>query len=112
MTVATGNLTAWISEFVTAGAPPDAARQRAAVAVCDTVGVALAGAREPAAQMVRAVVTADSQGPCCILGTHDRASASEAAFANGVAVHALDYDDMCFVSMAHPSCALVPAALA
>jgi 2-methylcitrate dehydratase PrpD len=35
-----------------------------------------------------------------------------AAFANGVAAHALDYDDMCFVSMAHPSCALVPAALA
>jgi 2-methylcitrate dehydratase PrpD len=35
-----------------------------------------------------------------------------AALANGVAAHALDYDDMCFVSLAHPSCALVPAALA
>ena len=32
--------------------------------------------------------------------------------ANGVAAHAHDYDDMCFVSLAHPSCALVPAALA
>ena len=29
-----------------------------------------------------------------------------------MAAHALDYDDMCFVSLAHPSCALVPAALA
>jgi 2-methylcitrate dehydratase PrpD len=111
-TVATGNLTAWMSEFVVAGTPPDEARRRAAVALCDTVGVALAGAHEPAARIVRATVTADSQGPCRILGTHDRVSASEAAFANGVAVHALDYDDMCFVSMAHPSCALVPAALA
>ena len=36
----------------------------------------------------------------------------EAALANGVAAHALDFDDMCFVSLAHPSCALVPAALA
>jgi 2-methylcitrate dehydratase PrpD len=112
MTVATGNLTAWMSEFVAAGAPPDAARERAAVAVCDTVGVTLAGAHEPAAQMVRAMVTADSHGPCRILGTGDRAGAGEAALANGVAAHALDYDDMCFVSMAHPSCALVPAALA
>jgi 2-methylcitrate dehydratase PrpD len=112
MTVATRNLTAWMSEFVTSGAPPEGARERAAVAVCDTVGVALAGAHEPAARIVRATVTADSQGVCRILGTHERASASEAAFANGVAAHALDYDDMCFVSMAHPSCALMPAALA
>src|SRR5581483_12420320 len=37
---------------------------------------------------------------------------AEAALANGVAAHALDYDDMCFVSLAHPSCALVPAAVA
>ena len=29
-----------------------------------------------------------------------------------MAAHALDYDDMCFVSLAHPSCALVPALLA
>src|SRR3984893_3219611 len=112
MTVGSGNLTAWMSEFVAAGSPPGAARERAAVAVCDTVGVALAGAHEPAAQMVRAMVTADSRGPCRILGTGDRAGAGEAALANGVAAHALDYDDMCFVSMAHPSCALVPAALA
>jgi 2-methylcitrate dehydratase PrpD len=112
MAVATGNLTAWMSEFVAAGAPPGGARERAAVAVCDTVGVGLAGAHEPAAQMVRAMVTADSRGPCRILGTGDRAGASEAAFANGVAAHALDFDDMCFVSMAHPSCALVPAVLA
>ncbi len=38
--------------------------------------------------------------------------AAAAAFANGTAAHALDYDDMCFVSLAHPSAPLVPAALA
>jgi 2-methylcitrate dehydratase PrpD len=35
-----------------------------------------------------------------------------AALANGTAAHALDYDDMCFVSLAHPSAPLVAAALA
>jgi 2-methylcitrate dehydratase PrpD len=47
-----------------------------------------------------------------VLGTALRASASNAALANGTAAHALDYDDMCFVSLAHPSAPLVAAALA
>src|SRR5882672_4022367 len=41
-----------------------------------------------------------------------RLSAGNAALANGTAAHALDYDDMCFVSLAHPSAPLVAAALA
>jgi 2-methylcitrate dehydratase PrpD len=112
MSVVTTHLTASLAEYVLKAAPPPRARERAAIAVCDTLGVALAGAPEPAARIVRATITSDSRGPCWVLGTAARASASEAAFANGVAAHALDYDDMCFVSMAHPSCALVPAALA
>ena len=103
---------ATISEFIARAAPPAGARERAVLAVCDTIGVALAGASEPATRIVRDTVTSESRGPCRILGTAERAGASDAAFANGVAIHALDYDDMCFVSMAHPSCALVPAALA
>ena len=113
MTVATVSLTATIAEFIVKAAPPPRARERAAIAVCDTIGVALAGASEPAARIVRAAdhVREPRQLP------HPRhrpnaPSASDAAFANGVAAHALDFDDMCFVSMAHPSCALVPAALA
>lgn len=112
MTVVTRTAVERIAEFVTGGAPPDAARERAAIAVCDTFGVTLAGAEEPPARMARAAVTGDSAGRCRILGTGATASAIDAAFANGVAAHALDFDDMCFVSMAHPSCALVPAALA
>jgi 2-methylcitrate dehydratase PrpD len=111
MPVATKTRTAWMAEFVSSAIPPTEARRRAAIAVYDTIGVALAGAPEPAATMIRKTTTAASRGPCRILGTDDRAAASEAALANGVAVHALDFDDMCFVSMAHPSCALVPAAL-
>jgi 2-methylcitrate dehydratase PrpD len=78
--------------------------------VCDTTGVILAGLVEPAARIVRGAI--DSHGACHLLGTSRQAGAADAALANGVAAHALDYDDMCFVSMAHPSCALVPAVLA
>jgi 2-methylcitrate dehydratase PrpD len=111
MAVATKSMTAWMSEFVATAAPPVNARRRAAIAACDTVGVILAGVPEPAARIARAV-GAQAQGECRILGTSECASVADAALANGVAAHALDYDDMCFVSLAHPSCALVPAALA
>jgi 2-methylcitrate dehydratase PrpD len=104
--------TAHIAEFIVNGSPGDAARRRAAMAVCDTVGVILAGVREPAAVIVRETITSSSRGPCRVLGTDLHASAEETAMANGVAAHAHDYDDMCFVSLAHPSCALAPAALA
>ena len=112
MAVATRGVARWMSEFVATGAPPAAARERAATAVCDTVGVILAGAPEAAAKIARSVAGAHARGECHILGTSDRASVADAALANGVAAHALDYDDMCFISLAHPSCALVPAALA
>jgi 2-methylcitrate dehydratase PrpD len=92
--------------------PPAAARAAAARALLDTVGVTLAGAAEPAARIVQRVIAQDGGGPCRVLGTDLRASAGNAALANGTAAHALDYDDMCFVSLAHPSAPLVAAALA
>ena len=101
-----------LGAFVIATAPPAAARAAAARALLDTVGVTLAGAAEPAARIVQQVIAQDGGGPCGVLGTALRASAGNAALANGTAAHALDYDDMCFVSLAHPSAPLVAAALA
>ncbi|MSO83647.1 MAG: MmgE/PrpD family protein [Acidobacteria bacterium] len=100
-----------LGAFVAGGAPPAAALERAAAAVRDTVGVILAGVVEPAARIVQSMAMEEGRGGCGILGTAGRTSASWAALANGVAAHALDFDDMCFVSLAHPSCALLPAAL-
>jgi 2-methylcitrate dehydratase PrpD len=97
---------------VIGAAPPPAARTAAGRALLDTVGVTLAGAAEPAARIVQQVVEHDGDGPCRVLGTAARASSANAALANGTAAHALDYDDMCFVSLAHPSAPLVAAALA
>jgi len=61
---------------------------------------------------VQRVVEADGGGAHAVLGTQIRASAANAALANGTAAHALDFDDMCFVSLAHPSAPLVASALA
>ena len=73
----------------------------------------LAGVAEPAARAAQDTARAEGAGPCCrIIGTGAATSASWAALANGTAAHALDYDDMCFVSLAHPSAPLVAAGLA
>ena len=94
-------------EFVTNTAVPPEARLAARDAVLDTVGVTLAGSIEPAARLVRDVAHAEGGAARCgILGVAERTGAGWAALANGTAAHALDFDDMCFVSMAHPSALL------
>jgi len=101
-----------VADFAVRASPPRAARAVAARAFLDTVGVALAGASEPVSRVVQRVVAADGSGAHVVLGAALRASAANAALANGTAAHALDYDDMCFVSLAHPSAPLVAAAIA
>src|SRR5690349_16004495 len=90
----------------------ETARQRARISFIDTSGVMLAGAGEPAARIAQSLAQDEGTGDCRVVGTSITTSPANAAFANGVAAHALDYDDMCFVSLAHPSCVLVPALLA
>jgi 2-methylcitrate dehydratase PrpD len=101
-----------LHDFVVAAHPPHAARAAAARAVLDTIGVTLAGASEPVARIVQTVLRAYDAGPSSIIGSALRASPADAALANGAAAHALDFDDMCFVSLAHPSAPLVAAAVA
>src|SRR5437588_8360404 len=98
--------------FIVESTPPADARLAAARALVDTVGVTRAGASEPCAEIVQRVIAAEGAGPCHILGTTACAGAANAALANGTAAHAHDYDDMCFVSLAHPSAPLVSCALA
>ena len=100
-----------IAEFVVAATPPSDARKRAAMAMLDTIGVTLAGVTEPASRIVRTTLAPADHG-CVVWGTGQRSTAPDAALANGTAAHALDYDDMCFVSLAHPSAPLVPAVIA
>jgi 2-methylcitrate dehydratase PrpD len=103
---------ATVTDFIHGARVPPEASARAATAVKDTIGVMLAGVGEPAARIAQAMASEDGVGTCRVLGTSLQTSPELAALANGVSAHSLDYDDMCFVSLAHPSCALVPAILA
>jgi 2-methylcitrate dehydratase PrpD len=92
---------------------PDAAIEVAKATLLDTIGVALAGRTERVVRIAEKFVRNDEQaGPSTIWGTPFRAGASRAAFVNGTASHALDYDDVCWAMNAHPSAVLWPAALA
>lgn len=92
---------------------PEPAMAAARDAVIDTIGVALAGSREPvgelAAQWVREL-GARPQAACW--GRDLATSPAEAAFANGIASHALDFDDTHPSVRGHPSATLIPSALA
>jgi 2-methylcitrate dehydratase PrpD len=101
-----------VATFAAETAISDRARQRASTAFIDTCGVMLAGSGEAAARIAQSLASEEGAGECRVAGTSITTGAALAAFANGVAAHALDYDDMCFVSLAHPSCVLVPAILA
>ena len=90
---------------------PRAARAQIATAFADTIGVAIAGAAEPAPQLVKAML-APGGNEATLLGRQGRASALDAAWINGTAAHALDFDDVSQRGIGHASASLVPAVLA
>ncbi|ETW92713.1 MAG: hypothetical protein ETSY1_42455 [Candidatus Entotheonella factor] len=74
---------------------PEEAVSWAKQAIVDTIGVTFAGSCEPTAQIpARIPGMAGQDGPCLVLGSHQRTTALDAAMLNGVASHALDYDDV------------------
>jgi 2-methylcitrate dehydratase PrpD len=92
---------------------PDAAVRAARRAILDTLGVMLAGAREDTAVRARALIEhRRGQDEATVAGTARRASTEDAALVNGVAAHALDYDDVQASLSGHPSVPVLPAALA
>jgi 2-methylcitrate dehydratase PrpD len=83
----------------------------AKVGILDTVGVTLAGCSEPAARIVRKVASGNG-GTSLVFGSAERTSALDAALVNGVASHALDFDDMNNTLGGHPSAPILPALFA
>jgi len=92
---------------------PEDALRRARDALVDTLGVGLAGSLEPAGKI--ALQWAQELGAkpqATIWGTQLATSPAEAAFANGIYAHALDFDDSMPTLRGHPSAPLFAAALA
>jgi len=75
----------------------------------DTIATMIAGSRDEAPQLLKKAL-APPPGKATLYFTGETAPAPEAAWINGTAAHALDYDDVAV--RGHPSTVLVPAILA
>lgn len=99
----------WAAEF-TLDQASDAVANQARRCIVDVIGVTLAGAGHPTAVLTRRQVRdLYGQGPCFVAGDPTRTSPAGAALANGVAAHALDFDDVSYEAMVHGTAAVWPA---
>src|SRR6266700_223772 len=89
---------------------PAEAAAIARIGFIDCVATMIAGAGDPAPQLLREALR-PAGGEATLYFSGQRAPAPEAAWINGTAGHALDYDDVAALR-GHPSTVLVPAILA
>lgn len=92
---------------------PSATLEMAGLCILDWFGLALGGADEPATRLVREVAAAEGAIPAAsAVGAGRGFSARQAALVNGVAGHALDYDDVNLAMHVHPTAVILPGLLA
>src|SRR5215472_1973886 len=89
---------------------PAEAVETARVGFIDCIATMIAGAGDPAPQLLRQALQ-PPPGDATLYFSGEGAPAPEAAWINGTAGHALDYDDVAALR-GHPSTVLVPAVLA
>ena len=106
-----GRLGAFAASVDWAKVPPEVANRTRDRAL-DAISTAVAGAVADPYQPVRAIVADEPAGKATLLASGGCARAEAAAFANGVATHALLYEDLNLASADHPGAVIVPAALA
>jgi 2-methylcitrate dehydratase PrpD len=105
-------LTQALGQFVAELSPnklPEEAVRIARMGFIDCIGTMIAGRNDAAPQILRKVLD-PAAGPASLYFSDLRSTAPEAAWINGTAAHALDYDDVGL--RGHPSTVLVPAILA
>lgn len=105
----TDSLGAFVAGLTYDRIPAEAVRV-ARMGFIDCTGTMIAGRDEAAPQILRRTLGVGSGGPATLYFSALRAPAPEAAWVNGTAGHALDYDDVAL--RGHPSAVLVPAILA
>jgi len=93
---------------------PSGMRAKVQEHLLDTFGVGIAGGRHPAGMIARrAAGRLGGAGPCSVWGlAAPKTSLFSATFANSVATHCLDFDDTHLGAIVHPSCVVIPAAVA
>ena len=106
------SLTKTLGHFIADLSPnklPDEAVRIARLGFIDCIGTMIAGRREECVRIMKEVL-APADGPATLTFGKEKSTAPEAAWINGTAAHALDYDDVGL--RGHPSTVLVPAILA
>ncbi|MGH7845120.1 MAG: MmgE/PrpD family protein [Candidatus Binatia bacterium] len=84
--------------------------EAAKTAFIDCLGVTLAGSREDSATICAEIVREEkSVAEATIFGQGFQSSAAQAAFANGTAAHALDFDHSLYLGQ--PTSAVIPAVM-
>ena len=87
-----------------------AAIAAAKTAIIDAVGVTLLGAVEDCTRIAASLPGVGvASGPCSVFGTNNATSSLDAALLNGIASHALDYDDFTQAFGGHPTVPILPA---
>jgi 2-methylcitrate dehydratase PrpD len=89
---------------------PAAAVDVARIGFIDCIATMIAGAGDPGPQLLRQTLQPRG-GEASLYFSGEKAPAPEAAWINGTAGHALDYDDVASLR-GHPSTVLVPAIIA
>ncbi|HET6606116.1 MAG TPA: MmgE/PrpD family protein [Rhodopila sp.] len=105
-------LTKSLGQFVADLSPnrlPEDAARIARMGFIDCIGTMIAGRQEDSVRIMTETL-APGDGPATLTFGDRKAPAPEAAWINGTAAHALDYDDVAL--RGHPSTVLVPAILA
>ena len=97
-----------------AGDIPDGTVEWAALRFVDTVGVGLACASYDLGTAAAHLAAADpATGPASVWASGGlRVRVGDASLANGMLSHGMDYDDTHTTATLHPSCVIVPVALA
>lgn len=91
---------------------PEEAITQAKLAILDTVGVTIAGIATSTGQAICQVANdAGGRPVSTIIGGGIKADPAAAALVNGTTGHALDYDDVSWTMIGHPSVVVLPAVL-
>ncbi len=92
---------------------PRDVREKAALLLLDTLGVAVANSPKPFVRMLaKTIGETVAEGPCTAIGFSRRLVAEGAAAVNSTAIHGNDFDATHLVSIMHPCTVVIPVAVA
>ncbi len=94
------------------GELPADVRTIATCCILDWFGCAIAGAHEPAAELLLPEIVVSPGAPCSLVGRDGRTSAHSAALVNGTAGDALDFSDTNRMLNGHATATVWPAVFA